>query len=296
MELVVPPSLADRVHFAHGVLRFRRDPLGRVARRVAAVGAALPFQSLSPLGEVQVSKDGVFVGWGRRQIPHVGQALRLVGDPGHPANLFVNGAAEPLLYAALQPPGDLPWTTADVLWLGRSAALLLGIPWWVEWDRKGWDRWNRDPILRGRTALDIALERSERDHTMLHTYRLEEPPGSVALDAAEYTLRGNTFQPLRLRMEATQLRSTSWTIAWESIHGVATVFEHEYGRHRPTGFLKVSFYDRVLDLLVVPEVTEIEAVWLRWLEDAVRTRCRQYVRPEGSAADIPPPLQSLRSG
>lgn len=297
MSVDVPPELRDRVRFQGGALVFQARAGSLLQRALGRVQAA-SRSTVQPHTPIHVSRLGVSIGGLRRRwVPHQGEAVRLVGEPGGHVTLFINGSVDPLLQVLPHPPGSKPWTTAQILWLGRTIALLLGIPWWVEWDRTAWDRWNMDPVFRGRARLQLARKRSQEAFPRLYGFVPEEPPGSVELDRQTYRVRTGALSPYWIHLRQQELQTERWTLAWESLHGVAAVFERGMGGPRPTGVLRACFFERQLDLLVVPSVVELEAVYLRWLEEALRARARRYVRPDGGTTDdIPEPLRNLRPG
>lgn len=294
MLIEVPSTLRDRVHVRAGVLRFQRQPMAGPAYLLEQL---MHFDLWGTHGitkgtRVEISKNGIQFGRSGR-IEHLGQTVRLIGSPGEPANLFVNGADHPLLYTTIRPPGTGAWSTHDVLWLGRITSALLGIPWRVEWDREGWDRWNRDPIQRGRTALEVASRQSQEQFPDYHRYRPDEPPGSVSLEAATYTL-GAGFSRATVYLEEARIRSPSWRVPWECIHGTATVFANRNTGHTE-GFLRLACQDEVLDFVHLTNVRPIDAAHLRWLEAEIARRANAPRRSKGTASDIPVRLSDLRA-
>lgn len=291
MEIVVPDALRDRVHVDGDHLRFRaRAPsaLGQLQAGLTSLFDRAYHDTL----EVRVSPSGVHVGVTGRRIPHEHQALRLVGEPGSPANLFVNGADIPLLYTAVAPPSGPPWTTHQILWLGRSIAAILRIPLRVEWDTEAWDRWNADPVHRGQLALENEVATSRRQHPELHGYALEEPPGKVTLEGARYRLGRREH----VTLTAEGVRSARWEIPWEAVHGAAAVFgQLPDGNVR--GFLTVSYGEQLLRLAIVERVVPKTAVHLRYVAQQIRHRSREHKTQErGTVADIPDALNDLRPG
>ncbi len=286
----VPPSLSDRVQIQGRTLRFHRDALHPVLRLVNEVGTAVLDGAIRGHTEIRVSPDGILVGWPGRPLHHSGQAVRLLGTPGTPANLFLDGAREPLLYTPVLPPGPSPWTTDDLVWLGKAVATILDLPLWVEWNRSAWDRWNHDPIYRGRVRLQRLREASVGEYPKLYAYRLSAPPGTIDLDRARYWIRAPSIG--WIHCDPQQVRTARWRVSWGSIHGVAAVFSRSSVRERPDGLLKISFFDEVYDLLRIPEPTDREAVYLRWLEQWMERRVLRH-RSRGTPDDVPAPLRAL---
>lgn len=293
MPIEVPSTLKDRVHVHAGGLRYQRVPMGGPAYVLDQLPGLWGRQGITSGTVVSITKDGIRFGRHGR-MRHRGQTIRLVGAPGEPANLFVNGAQHPLLYTSIQAPGTGPWSTHDVLWLGRVTSALLGIPWRVEWDRDGWDRWNHDAQLRGRTTLALASRKSKEQFRDFHRYQLEEPPGTVNVEGATYLL-GEGFSAVTVHLEPDQVRSPRWKIPWESIHGTATVFATRPGMRAIDGFLRVAYQDEILDLVHLPDLRPIDAAHLRWLESEVKRRSQAPRRAKGSPADVPVRLRDLRT-
>jgi hypothetical protein len=292
MAIDVPHRLRDRVEALPDGLAFQRDPLnGPLAWAEHLARLVRRSSDITAHTRVIVTSAGVHHGAGRT--PHLGQTVRLRGRPGEAANLFINGAGQPLLYTPVNAPGDAPWSTRDILWLGRTISVILGLPWRVEWDRDAWDTWNHDPRLRGRTALSAAERISLRNHPQYHSYALAEPPGVVGFDRSSYTI-GSGFARQHVHFSPEHVRTDLWTIVWPSVHGVTTVFEQRPGVPLPSGAVRVSYEDRVLDLVRMHDVRPLDAVHLRFLAEEVRTRARTRRRDAGSEEDVPEPLRHLR--
>jgi hypothetical protein len=127
-----------------------------------------------------------------------------------------------------------------------------------------------------------------------HAWALEEPEGTVGLDHATYRLRASTLANIYLHLEPEHLRSERWTVPWESVHSVAAIFSTSQAGNRPHGYLRVAYFDELHDVIWLPNCVPLEGVYLRFVEQEIRTRCKNYVQRTGSEADVPVPLRNLR--